>query len=34
MHSSLAALPGVAGVGMLGNGDPVVVLEPDGLVPA
>jgi len=33
LHPSLAALPGVGGVGMLGNGDPVIVLEPDGLLP-
>jgi two-component system chemotaxis sensor kinase CheA len=33
LHPSLAALPGVGGVGVLGTGQPVVVLEPDGLVP-
>jgi two-component system chemotaxis sensor kinase CheA len=33
LHPSLAALPAVGGVGVLGNGEPVVVLEPDGLVP-
>jgi two-component system chemotaxis sensor kinase CheA len=33
-HPSFAGLPGVAGVGVLGNGDPVVVLEPDGLLAA
>ena len=32
LHPALAAMPGVGGVGVLGNGDPVVVLEPDGLV--
>ena len=31
LHPSLAALPGVAGVGVLGTGEPVVLLEPDGL---
>ncbi|MGG5822187.1 ATP-binding protein [Falsiroseomonas sp. HW251] len=34
IHPSLAALPAVGGVGVLGNGEPVVVLEPDGLAPA
>ena len=34
LHPTLAALPGVGGVGVLGTGEPVVVLEPDGLVPA
>jgi two-component system chemotaxis sensor kinase CheA len=33
MHPSLAALPAVGGVGVLGNGEPVVVLEPDGIAP-
>jgi two-component system chemotaxis sensor kinase CheA len=33
LHPSLAALPGVGGVGVLGNGEPVVVLEPDGIAP-
>jgi two-component system chemotaxis sensor kinase CheA len=33
MHPALAALPGIGGVGVLGNGEPVVVLEPDGLAP-
>ncbi len=33
LHPSLAALPAVGGIGVLGNGEPVVVLEPDGLVP-
>lgn len=33
MHPALAALPGMGGVGVLGNGDPVVVLEPDGIAP-
>jgi two-component system chemotaxis sensor kinase CheA len=32
LHPALAAMPGIGGVGVLGNGDPVVVLEPDGLV--
>jgi len=31
LHPALAALPAVAGVGVLGTGDPVVMLEPDGL---
>ena len=31
LHPGFAGLPAVAGVGVLGNGDPVVVLEPDGL---
>jgi two-component system chemotaxis sensor kinase CheA len=31
LHPALAALPAIGGVGVLGNGDPVVVLEPDGL---
>ncbi len=34
IHPALAALPAVGGVGVLGNGEPVVVLEPDGLAPA
>jgi two-component system chemotaxis sensor kinase CheA len=33
MHPALAALPAIGGVGVLGNGEPVVVLEPDGLAP-
>jgi two-component system chemotaxis sensor kinase CheA len=33
MHPGLAALSGLGGVGVLGNGEPVVVLEPDGLAP-
>jgi two-component system chemotaxis sensor kinase CheA len=32
LHPALAALPGLGGVGVLGNGDPVLVLEPDGMV--
>ncbi|MBO1073295.1 chemotaxis protein CheA [Roseomonas marmotae] len=28
---ALAALPAVGGVGVLGNGEPVVILEPDGI---
>ncbi len=31
LHPSLARLPAVAGVGVLGGGEPVVVLEPDAL---
>jgi two-component system chemotaxis sensor kinase CheA len=31
MHPVLAGLPGVGGVGVLGNGEPVVLLEPDGM---
>ncbi len=31
LHPGLAALPGLSAVGMLGTGDPVLVLEPDGL---
>jgi two-component system chemotaxis sensor kinase CheA len=31
LHPALAALPAVGGVGVLGNGEPVVVLEPDGI---
>ncbi|MBK1661873.1 chemotaxis protein CheA, partial [Paracraurococcus ruber] len=34
MHPGFAGLPAVAGLGVLGNGDPVVVLEPDALAPA
>ncbi len=34
LHPSLAALPSIGGVGVLGNGEPVVVLEPDGIAPA
>ncbi len=33
MHPALAQMPGLGGVGVLGNGEPVVVLEPDGLAP-
>lgn len=33
LHPALAALPSVGGVGVLGNGEPVVVLEPDGIAP-
>lgn len=32
LHAALAALPGVGGVGVLGTGEPVVVLEPDGFL--
>ncbi|MCQ4160397.1 ATP-binding protein, partial [Roseomonas sp. GC11] len=31
LHPALAALPGIGGVGVLGNGEPVVLLEPDAL---
>jgi len=31
LHPALARMPGVGGVGVLGNGEPVLVLEPDGL---
>jgi len=31
LHPRLAALPGLSAVGMLGSGEPVLVLEPDGL---
>jgi two-component system chemotaxis sensor kinase CheA len=31
LHPGLAARPGLAAVGMLGSGEPVLVLEPDGL---
>ncbi|MBI0536422.1 hypothetical protein D9599_12630 [Roseomonas sp. KE2513] len=31
LHPAIARLPGVGGVGILGNGDPVLLLEPDGL---
>jgi two-component system chemotaxis sensor kinase CheA len=34
LHPALAGLPGIGGVGVLGNGDPVIVLEPDGIAPA
>ncbi len=34
LHPGFAGLPAVAGLGVLGNGDPVVVLEPDALAPA
>ncbi|WP_431285325.1 chemotaxis protein CheA [Humitalea sp. 24SJ18S-53] len=34
LHPMLAALPGVAGVGLLGNGEPVLVIDPDGITPA
>jgi two-component system chemotaxis sensor kinase CheA len=30
LHPALAATPGVGGVGVLGNGDAVLLLEPDG----
>ncbi|MBU8546757.1 MULTISPECIES: ATP-binding protein [Roseomonadaceae] len=33
LHPALAALPGIGGVGVLGHGEPVVVLEPDGFAP-
>lgn len=31
LHPSLAAMPALSAVGMLGTGEPVLVLEPDGL---
>jgi two-component system chemotaxis sensor kinase CheA len=31
LHPALAGTPGVGGVGVLGNGEPVLLLEPDGL---
>ncbi|MBP0446089.1 Hpt domain-containing protein [Roseomonas sp. SSH11] len=31
LHPALARMPGVGGVGVLGNGEPVLLLEPDGL---
>ncbi|WP_338661704.1 ATP-binding protein [Pararoseomonas sp. SCSIO 73927] len=31
LHPALARLPGVGGVGVLGNGSPVLLLEPDGI---
>jgi two-component system chemotaxis sensor kinase CheA len=31
LHPAIARLPGVGGVGVLGNGEPVLLLEPDGL---
>ncbi|MBP0493443.1 ATP-binding protein [Pararoseomonas indoligenes] len=31
LHPALARLPGVGGVGVLGNGAPVLLLEPDGM---
>ena len=31
LHPALAATPGVGGVGVLGNGEAVLLLEPDGL---
>ena len=31
LHPGLAAMPGLSAVGMLGTGEPVLVLEPDGL---
>jgi two-component system chemotaxis sensor kinase CheA len=31
LHPGLAVLPGLSAVGMLGSGEPVLVLEPDGL---
>lgn len=33
LHPALATLPCVGGVGVLGTGEPVVVLEPDGFLP-
>lgn len=33
LHPALATLPGIGGVGVLGNGEPVLVLEPDGFAP-
>jgi two-component system chemotaxis sensor kinase CheA len=33
LHPSLAGLAAIGGVGVLGNGEPVVVLEPDGIAP-
>ncbi len=33
LHPSLAGLAAIGGVGVLGNGEPVVVLEPDGMAP-
>ncbi|MDO9498501.1 ATP-binding protein, partial [Falsiroseomonas sp.] len=33
LHPALAVLPGIGGVGVLGNGEPVLVLEPDGFAP-
>ncbi len=32
LHPELAAMPALSAVGVLGTGEPVVVLEPDGLV--
>jgi len=34
LHPSLAGLAAIGGVGVLGNGEPVLVLEPDGMAPA
>ncbi|MDB5411951.1 MAG: hypothetical protein JWR10_286, partial [Rubritepida sp.] len=31
LHPALAGTPGIGGVGVLGNGDPVLLLEPDSL---
>jgi two-component system chemotaxis sensor kinase CheA len=31
LHPALAGTPGVGGVGVLGNGEPVLLLEPDSL---
>ncbi|WP_426956749.1 ATP-binding protein [Muricoccus radiodurans] len=31
LHPAIARLPGVGGVGVLGGGEPVLLLEPDGL---
>jgi two-component system chemotaxis sensor kinase CheA len=31
LHPGLACIPGVGGVGVLGNGEPVLLLEPDGI---
>jgi len=31
LHPDLAGTPGVGGVGVLGNGEPVLLLEPDGM---
>ncbi|TCH95939.1 hypothetical protein EJV46_21920, partial [Roseococcus sp. SYP-B2431] len=31
LHPALAGTPGVGGVGVLGNGEPVLLLEPDGI---
>ena len=34
MHPGFSGLPAVAGLGVLGNGDPVVILEPDAFAAA